>query len=145
MKKQSRKLRSSTSTSKDIYILQGKCIYIYIYMLTFPQRFIQPLTLDELRAWKASKEGAKPWSQRQQQGAAPGTPTPSRQTYEEDEDKEIGIAPQSVKFTFQELVEMIESGQEIPGIKQIPNKINEGAPSEPKMSARRKPWEQQQE
>lgn len=36
---------------------------------------------------------------------------------------------------------MIEKGIEIPGIKQIPNKLNEGVPSEAKMTARPKPWE----
>ncbi|KAG2236142.1 hypothetical protein BDF21DRAFT_376718 [Thamnidium elegans] len=45
------------------------------------------------------------------------------------------------RFTFQELVDMIEKGIEIPGIKQIPNVINEGTPSEAKMTARPKPWE----
>ncbi|KAI8098274.1 uncharacterized protein B0P05DRAFT_521170 [Gilbertella persicaria] len=53
------------------------------------------------------------------------------------------------RFTFQELVDMIEKGIEIPGIKQIPNVLNEGTPSEAKMTARPKPWEikkeQQQE
>ncbi|KAI8374084.1 hypothetical protein EDC96DRAFT_498488 [Choanephora cucurbitarum] len=46
-----------------------------------------------------------------------------------------------VRFTFQELVDMIEKGIEIPGIKQIPNILNEGTPSEAKMTARPKPWE----
>ncbi|KAI7862530.1 hypothetical protein BDF14DRAFT_1854270 [Spinellus fusiger] len=46
------------------------------------------------------------------------------------------------RFTFQELVEMIESGKEIPGIKQIPTTLNQGKPSEAKMGIRRKPWEQ---
>ncbi|GAN00923.1 conserved hypothetical protein [Mucor ambiguus] len=45
------------------------------------------------------------------------------------------------RFTFQELVDMIEKGIEIPGIKQIPNVLNEGTPSEAKMTARPKPWE----
>ncbi|KAK4520806.1 Transmembrane protein 188 [Mucor velutinosus] len=53
------------------------------------------------------------------------------------------------RFTFQELVDMIEKGIEIPGIKQIPNVLNEGTPSKAKMTARPKPWEtnkqQQQE
>ncbi|CAO3650143.1 unnamed protein product [Mucor hiemalis] len=45
------------------------------------------------------------------------------------------------RFSFQELVDMIEKGIEIPGIKQIPNVLNEGKPSEAKMTARPKPWE----
>jgi hypothetical protein len=38
-------------------------------------------------------------------------------------------------------VEKIEKGEEIPGIKQIPNKLNDAAPSEAKLSVRPKPWE----
>ncbi|CAM0137723.1 unnamed protein product [Umbelopsis sp. WA50703] len=45
------------------------------------------------------------------------------------------------RLTFQEIVEKIEKGEEIPGIKQIPNKLNEAAPSEAKLAARPKPWE----
>lgn len=45
------------------------------------------------------------------------------------------------RLTFQEIVEKIEKGEEIPGIKQIPNKLNDAAPSEAKLSVRPKPWE----
>ncbi|ORX54398.1 hypothetical protein DM01DRAFT_1407259 [Hesseltinella vesiculosa] len=47
------------------------------------------------------------------------------------------------KLTFQQVVEMIESGQDVPGIRQIPNKLNQGTPSEARLTARRKPWEQE--
>ncbi|ORE13446.1 hypothetical protein CU097_008778 [Rhizopus azygosporus] len=46
-----------------------------------------------------------------------------------------------IRFTFQEIVDMIEKGIEIPGIKQIPNTLNDGTPSQPQMKARPKPWE----
>jgi len=36
---------------------------------------------------------------------------------------------------------MIAKGLPIPGIRQIPNKINEGTPSKPSMKPRPKPWE----
>ncbi|CEP14078.1 hypothetical protein [Parasitella parasitica] len=45
------------------------------------------------------------------------------------------------RFSFQELVDMIEKGIEIPGIKQIPNILHEGTPSKAQMRARPKPWE----
>ncbi|KAI8332644.1 hypothetical protein BC941DRAFT_474070 [Chlamydoabsidia padenii] len=51
--------------------------------------------------------------------------------------------PVPPKLTFQEITEMIETGQEIPGIRTIPNKLNEGKPSQPQMKTRPKPWEQQ--
>ncbi|KAL0082425.1 hypothetical protein J3Q64DRAFT_1720622 [Phycomyces blakesleeanus] len=55
--------------------------------------------------------------------------------------KEADVDQEQKRFTFQELVEMIETGKEIPGIKQIPNTLNEGTPSQPKLNVRRKPWE----
>jgi hypothetical protein len=43
--------------------------------------------------------------------------------------------------SFYEICEMIAKNQPIPGIRQIPNKINEGTPSKPSMKPRPKPWE----
>jgi len=43
--------------------------------------------------------------------------------------------------SFYEICEMIAKGLPIPGIRQIPNKINEGTPSKPSMKPRPKPWE----
>lgn len=60
--------------------------------------------------------------------------TEAKKTEEENAEK-------PPRFSFQELVDMIEKGIEIPGIKQIPNVLNEGKPSESKMTARPKPWE----
>lgn len=46
-------------------------------------------------------------------------------------------------LSFDELAEMIATGAHIPGIRQIPDKINEEAPSEPILAKNqvRKPWE----
>jgi hypothetical protein len=46
-------------------------------------------------------------------------------------------------LSFDELAEMIATGAHIPGIREIPDKINEGPPSEPVLakSQMRKPWE----
>lgn len=46
-------------------------------------------------------------------------------------------------LSFDELAEMIATGAHIPGIREIPDKINEEAPSQPVLakSQVRKPWE----
>lgn len=48
-------------------------------------------------------------------------------------------------LSFDELAELIATGAEIPGIKQIPDKLNEAAPTKPIIArnagAGRKPWE----
>ncbi|RHZ90293.1 hypothetical protein Glove_1g26 [Diversispora epigaea] len=43
--------------------------------------------------------------------------------------------------SFQQVIELITSGQPIPGIKKIPNEINKETPSHPKLEQRKKPWE----
>ncbi|BGP08602.1 hypothetical protein OF846_003627 [Rhodotorula toruloides] len=43
--------------------------------------------------------------------------------------------------TFAQLAALIATGAPIPGIKEIPDKLAEGEPSESRESVRRKPWE----
>lgn len=45
------------------------------------------------------------------------------------------------KLSYAEIVEMIQSGKEIPGIKQIPSTILQGQGSSASQSRRKKPWE----
>ena len=43
--------------------------------------------------------------------------------------------------TFAEIVELIHSGRPVPGIKEIPDQLAEGAPSETSTTLPKKPWE----
>ncbi|CDS13089.1 hypothetical protein LRAMOSA05273 [Lichtheimia ramosa] len=95
-------------------------------------KFIQAFDYEEYQKWKSQDDNTSAKEQVQQQESEDNK---EKDTKENDDDDK------PPKFTFQELVEMIESGKEIPGIRQIPNKLNEGTPSEPKMPVRRKPWE----
>jgi len=45
--------------------------------------------------------------------------------------------------SFAHIVELITTGQPIPGIREIPNKLSEEKPSESVQSKRKKPWETQ--
>ncbi|KAJ2820865.1 hypothetical protein IWW50_004888, partial [Coemansia erecta] len=47
--------------------------------------------------------------------------------------------------SFAEVVQMIASGKEIPGIRDIPDQLSEEQPSESTLRAPPKPWEQPQE
>ena len=51
--------------------------------------------------------------------------------------------------TFQQIAELIATGARIPGIREIPNELNQEEPSEPKIAklegAGRKPWERGQD
>lgn len=44
-------------------------------------------------------------------------------------------------MTFDHIVELITTGQPIPGIKSIPDTVLEGQSSESTKAKRRKPWE----
>ncbi|KAI9259419.1 hypothetical protein BDA99DRAFT_605780 [Phascolomyces articulosus] len=89
-------------------------------------KFIKSFDLETFREWNSKNDSEK---------------SKKETKVESNEDKEKKDDDTPRRFTFQELVEMIETGQEIPGIRQIPNKINEGTPSEAKLSVRQKPWE----
>ncbi|KAI8393534.1 uncharacterized protein BYT42DRAFT_609322 [Radiomyces spectabilis] len=88
-------------------------------------KFIEAFDYDEYQAWKAGTPGASDGGEEKQ---------------EQSQDDE-----RPPRLTFQEIVQMIETGQEIPGIKQIPDTLNEGTPSTPKLKARPKPWETKRE
>jgi hypothetical protein len=45
------------------------------------------------------------------------------------------------KFSYQEIVDMIQNGKPIPGIKEIPTTVLEGQGTTATKSVRRKPWE----
>ncbi|KAI9272464.1 hypothetical protein BY458DRAFT_508870 [Sporodiniella umbellata] len=60
-------------------------------------------------------------------------------------DSTVSSEEKPPRFTFQEIVDMIEKGIEIPGIRHIPTTLNDGTPSEAKMKARPKPWEVKRE
>ncbi|KAI8877767.1 hypothetical protein K501DRAFT_259803 [Backusella circina FSU 941] len=94
--------------------------------LFYYSKFVTPVDADAYKQWKEDKKEQK------EEVKTEG------EEEEEEEEKKDDKPP---RFTFQELVDMIEKGVEIPGIRQIPNKLNEGTPSESKMTARPKPWE----
>ncbi|KAG0170581.1 hypothetical protein DFQ28_001870 [Apophysomyces sp. BC1034] len=87
-------------------------------------KFVEAFDYEEYQNWK---ENAKPPTDSINEGP---------KDVESSEDLE-----RPKRFTFEQIVQMIETGQEIPGIKQIPNKLNESAPSKPALTIRPKPWE----
>ncbi|KAF9983917.1 hypothetical protein BGZ75_004535 [Mortierella antarctica] len=112
-------------------------------------RFVQNFDNNQYQAWRA------------QQPAAPGsTSGPSEATREGNESQHGQIctpdtthvtapapstttagADPSYPKSFQEICELIASGKPIPGIRQIPNNLAEGTPSEAKLAPKLKPWE----
>ncbi|KAI8337427.1 hypothetical protein BC941DRAFT_352604 [Chlamydoabsidia padenii] len=89
-------------------------------------KFVQSFNYDHYQQWKTNKTKSIETS----------TTTTTA------DDDQVYVPP---RLTFQEIVEMIETGQEIPGIRQIPNKLSKGTPSQPQLKARPKPWERGQQ
>ncbi|KAF9954445.1 hypothetical protein BGZ72_004582 [Mortierella alpina] len=112
-------------------------------------RFVQNFDNRQYQAWRA------------QQPAAPGSTSESsdvtREGHESQHDQlsthdtadmtaatpsttSAGADPSYPK-SFQEICELIASGKPIPGIRQIPNNLAEGTPSEAKLAPKLKPWQ----
>ncbi|ORZ17054.1 hypothetical protein BCR42DRAFT_413828 [Absidia repens] len=96
-------------------------------------KFVEAFDFNEYQKWKTKVETTEE-TERDQTTTEGSTST----TMTANGDQ-VTVPP---KLSFQQIVEMIETGQEIPGIRQIPDKLNEGEPSQPKLKARPKPWEQ---
>ncbi|KAF8468294.1 hypothetical protein BDZ91DRAFT_793167 [Kalaharituber pfeilii] len=84
-------------------------------------------------------------------GPPPPTPlTPGISTSPSSHDKAPYPTPTSPSSnnaapyptSFAHIVELITTGQPIPGIREIPNKLSEEKPSESVQTRRKKPWEQ---
>ena len=54
-------------------------------------------------------------------------------------------SPGSYPLTFNHIVDLITSGQPVPGIKEIPDTLLEGQSSETKKEQRKKPWEKERQ
>ncbi|CAO3625746.1 unnamed protein product [Cunninghamella echinulata] len=109
---------------------------------------------NDYQAWKKKdKEEKEKEEEVEGEGEGKGNEKEIKDTKKEEEKEEESIYTTTVdgekitvppKFSFQEIIEMIETGKEIPGIRQIPNQLNEGTPSQAKLTARPKPWEKDQ-
>ena len=51
--------------------------------------------------------------------------------------------PAPYPISFSQIVELITTGQPIPGIKEVPNTLLEGQASQPTTTKRKKPWEKE--
>ncbi|KAF7730839.1 hypothetical protein EC973_001357 [Apophysomyces ossiformis] len=91
-------------------------------------KFVEAFDYEEYQNWKKNLKQPETSTDAQPEAAE-----------EAKEPKDQEERPK--RLTFDQIVEMIETGQEIPGIKQIPNKLNESTPSKPALTIRPKPWE----
>ncbi|KAF9352916.1 hypothetical protein BGX26_009308 [Mortierella sp. AD094] len=107
-------------------------------------RFVQPFDYSQYKAWLVKKSTT---SGNVGSAEAVSEPQSSVTMTEESQsslnpDTSAPSADPSYPKSFQEICELIAAGKPIPGIRQIPNNLAEGTPSEAKLAPKLKPWEQ---
>ncbi|KAF9093588.1 hypothetical protein BGX27_001585 [Mortierella sp. AM989] len=108
-------------------------------------RFVQPFDYSQYKAWLAQKSaasgsvGSVVAHKETENNVAT---TEGSQTLTCPETSSEPAADPSYPKSFQEICELIAAGKPIPGIRQIPNSLAEGTPSEAKLAPKLKPWEQ---
>ncbi|KAL1925316.1 uncharacterized protein VTP21DRAFT_199 [Calcarisporiella thermophila] len=91
-------------------------------------KFVQSFDYDAYLKWKSSEKSEQPTEGVKMTGA---------KSKEKDDEPHYPLS-------FHQICDMIARGEEIPGIRQIPNKLHEGTPSKPSLQPRPKPWEKKQ-
>ncbi|KAF9154438.1 hypothetical protein BG015_000912 [Linnemannia schmuckeri] len=109
-------------------------------------RFVQNFDYNQYRAWRQLKAATSTAQDGQQEGSlAPSSTTAAAIANEtvakESQSSSTTAADPTYPKSFQEICELIASGKPIPGIRQIPNNLAEGTPSEAKLAPKLKPWE----
>ncbi|KAF8933765.1 hypothetical protein BGZ47_010709 [Haplosporangium gracile] len=110
-------------------------------------RFVQNFDYNQYQAWRQLKAATSTDQDEQKEGSsAPLSTTETAATAdktvaEESQPSSATAADPTYPKSFQEICELIASGKPIPGIRQIPNNLAEGTPSEAKLAPKLKPWE----
>ncbi|KAF2397085.1 hypothetical protein EJ06DRAFT_533276 [Trichodelitschia bisporula] len=107
--------------------LRARCFY-------YSRKFNTSVDFDGYKAWRQAKHLPPP-SLRFNGTVAASAEDPLLQTSAEPP------APEAPRFSYQDIVEMIQTGKPVPGIKEIPNTVLEGQGTQATRTVRRKPWE----
>ncbi|GJJ69304.1 hypothetical protein EMPS_01650 [Entomortierella parvispora] len=102
-------------------------------------RFVQNFDLKEYQAWAAQRSGST--GETSTSSSTQGQSQAQENNEATASDTTTSTADPSYPKSFQEICELIASGKPIPGIRQIPNNLAEGTPSEAKLAPKPKPWE----
>ncbi|CAG8646767.1 16065_t:CDS:2 [Funneliformis caledonium] len=126
---------------EEINILQEKAKWFYY------SKVIQEFDYNDYLVWKTNiNKSHLEGNQSNISSSSVMLPTDSQESSTKDDNKSARpeqATTDNVQYpqSFQQVVEMLATGQQIPGIKQIPNELNKGTPSNPTIKPRPKPWE----
>ncbi|KAI8806090.1 hypothetical protein BJ742DRAFT_774587 [Cladochytrium replicatum] len=110
-------------------------------------KFVEPFDFEMYLEWKAGGSITDQKKEIAERAVSEETKTETTTTTDKTggESADTATAEPSFPLSFAKICEMVARGEPIPGIKQIPDKINEEAPSASTLKPRRKPWERKQE
>ncbi|KAF2097468.1 hypothetical protein NA57DRAFT_58052 [Rhizodiscina lignyota] len=119
-------------------ILRARCFY-------FARKINASIDFDAYKAWHAtSQQSQRASTVTNGSSFATSAENPSEHGASSAPVQSVAQTPQGdapYPTSFAQIVELITSGQPIPGIKDIPNTVLEGQQSESNKPKRRKPWE----
>lgn len=137
----------SEINSEDDLVLQAKCFYF-----SRKAKLMSPLAFSSYKAWLKSERESESFltgganvEERKESDAedTTGQPFPSDPTVSSDHNSEKGEQPKEPVYpsSFAHIVELITTGQPIPGIQQIPDTVLTGHDTSSAKPRRKKPWE----
>ncbi|KAJ8610670.1 hypothetical protein MRB53_038449 [Persea americana] len=127
---------SQTTTQSDDLAVRARCFY-------YARKYDEQVDFDEYKAWRASQPAyaLTPLLA----AATPAVSSPSishTTTHRPEATADVEAQAEPPKASFAEIMELIESGKPVPGIRTIPDTVLTGQGTEAKQVRRQKPWEQ---
>ena len=122
---------------RDHWTQRAKCFY-------YARKSGQPVDFDAYLSWKFQQgQASLPLlNGESRQEVSPSSENEDRNSTLRHGQHELSEEPPApYPNTFSQIVELISSGQPIPGIKEVPGTVLEGQCSAPVAGKRRKPWE----
>ncbi|RKP10022.1 hypothetical protein THASP1DRAFT_22220 [Thamnocephalis sphaerospora] len=107
-------------------------------------KFFPPFDLEAFRLWQKTQPAAAPASVVPMNGANMDqdvAPTADLDAIATTADAAADIDQPAYPLSFQAICDLITAGKPVPGIRTIPNRLNEEPPSRSTLQPRPKPWE----
>lgn len=122
---------------RDHWTQRAKCFY-------YARKSGRPVDFDAYGRWKMQQGQASIRStngESRQEVSLSSEKESSSSTLRHEQNGSSEEPPAPYPNTFSQIVELISTGQAIPGIKEVPGTVLEGQSSAPVAGKRRKPWE----
>ncbi|KAL2794189.1 hypothetical protein BJX66DRAFT_206803 [Aspergillus keveii] len=128
----------------DDLVLQAKCYYF-----TRKANLASPLNVADYKLWLGARVGSDTLGEQSYNSATTGnissvTAAPSPPTNSDQQPAQSSSQEPTYPTSFSHIVELITTGQPIPGIQEIPDTLLTGQGAASEKPKRRKPWEKEE-